>query len=174
MDLGNASEKKEKFEEYDFSIRGFINLRIVNDSMRNDSIDRELSEKLSDEASKEVSALLIQRVNTIKDVYVNVETFKDTYDKNTVWNKDLKLADPVSMHIVIDSTSASKEDIYDAAIKIQDTLNQSGYAYGTININGNIMTNSTQIKDKMGYVKYSLAFKRDTKLKISDVKEMKK
>lgn len=170
IEIGGTSEKKGP-NEYEFAVRGFVKPYVTIDSIYTENLDEPLMEKLSTEAQAEITGLLQQTVPVVKGISVSLEVQQGTYDINTTWNKGMKLEKPIYMHIVLDSTKSTKEDVFTDAKAIQKVLNENNYNYESVTINGNIIDdpNAKYVKDDNGYVKYHISFASDSELQMKDV-----
>lgn len=173
IEIGHTSGNNGP-NKYEFSVRGFIEPYVYIDSIYIENLDQPLMEKLSEEAQKEITELLKQQVPMVKGIGVSIEVQKGHYDASTNWNKNMKLEKPMSMHIVLDSTQSTKEDVLNETKLIQAVLNEHNYMYEDVTINGNTMDdpNVEYVKDDTGYVKYYVTFNKDTILKLKDIEEL--
>ena len=171
IEIGNASPNENEPRHYGFTVRGFLKPYVNLDAIYIENLDEPLMGKLSREAESEITNLLKQSVPTVKGIGVSIEVLKGKYDSNTIWNKDLELERPMSLHIVLDSTNSTKEDVFKEAEVIQKVLNENNYTYESVTINGNIIDkpNAEYRKDDTGYVKYSVSFEKDTDINIKDI-----
>lgn len=157
-------------ETYEFSLQGFFKPTVIWDGIYYSNLDEPLIEKLEKEASDEITALLAKKVDSIVRIHVRIEILKGTYEQNTDWNKDLTLERPLSMHITLDATNDSEEGVLTTTKTIQRALNDAGYDYESVTINGNGFDHSEGKLDDTGYVKYYLSFEKETKLQLKDVR----
>ncbi|MEH7382926.1 hypothetical protein V7138_20850 [Bacillus sp. JJ1533] len=171
IEIGAAAPNENGPKSYEFTVRGLIQPSVLLDSIYTENLDQPLMEKLSEEAQKEITSLLKQSVPNVKGMGVALEVQKGAYDMNTTWSKDMKLEKPLSMHIVLDSTQSTREDVLTESQVIQKVLNDNNYAYSDVTINGNIIddTNAEYVKDENGYVKYYVSFERDTVMELKDI-----
>ncbi|MBA4536971.1 hypothetical protein H1Z61_07385 [Bacillus aquiflavi] len=172
VQIGAEMKTENEPDQYEFRLRGFLKPKVSYDGIYYENLDTKLMEKLSREAAAEITTLLKENISTIKHVEVYLEILTGKYDKNTVWDKKLKLEKPFDIHIVLDATHASKEEIFNASQAIQKALNSANYHYNSVNINGNMIENDIGMKDELGYVKYALSFNKDTNLQLKDMKEV--
>ncbi|MEH7237142.1 DUF3139 domain-containing protein [Bacillus sp. JJ1562] len=170
IEIGGVSAENGP-NKHEFNVRGFLKPNVILDSIYTENLDEPLMEKLSAEAQTEITALLKQSVQTVKGMVVALEVQKGHYDSNTTWNKDMELEKPFGMHIVLDSTKSTKEDVLTESQVIQKVLNENNYSYEYVTINGNIIddSNAEYAKDDNGYVKYYVSFERDTDLVLKDI-----
>lgn len=176
-----------KDQEYSFqvlekgSVRYFFGVKgywpeVYRDGIYEANLDTELMEKIGKEAEEEIQALLAKDVKTLHSVYVYVEFLKGTFPPDTHWNKSMKLEKPIKMHIYLNATHATKEQIFEDTKKIQTILNQNGYNYERVNINANVIGDpklsgkDIQGQD-IGYLKYGIHFTKDEELKIKNMRE---
>lgn len=176
IEIGNVSEQESKEhgpKEYELTVRGFIKPFVNIDSIYTENLDQPLITKLSEEAQNEIQNLLAKEVPSVAGVGVLIEVQKGTYPETTEWNKALKLEKPIDMHIVLDATTASKDDVLKDSRQIQKLLNENGYDYETVNINANVIEDKSGdiSKDELGYVKFALSFETDTEIKVKDIDE---
>ncbi|MEH7226544.1 hypothetical protein V7112_22340 [Bacillus sp. JJ1566] len=171
IEIGATAPNENGPKKHEFTVRGYLKPYVMLDSIYTENLDQELMEKLSGEAQTEITDLLKQSVPTIKGIVVALEVQKGHYDSNTTWNKDIELEKPLGMHIVLDSTKSTKEDVLTESQVIQKVLNENNYTYEFVTINGNIMDdlNAKFAKDDNGYVKYYVSFERDTDLVLKDI-----
>lgn len=156
--------------EYEFTLRGFLKPTVFWDGIYYSNLDEPLMEKLQNEAANEITELLADKLDVIANVSVQIEVLQGTYDQDVRWSKDLKIEKPLRLHMFLDSTNATREDVLIAAEIIQATLNEANYDYDHVTINGNIMDKKVTEKDDFGYVKYVVSFHKDTHLKLKDVR----
>lgn len=162
-----------KGDTYEFNVRGFVLPTVVYDGIYYSNLDEPLMEKLGKEAATEMADLLADKLDVIANIDVQIEVLQGTYDKETTWNKDLVIEKPLYIHITLDSTRASREDVLAAADIIQATLNKADYDYDSVTINGNVIDEEAKQYSEFGYVKYVVSFEKDTVLKMKDVREEK-
>lgn len=156
--------------DYQFIVTGLFGSNVHYDAIYYENQDTQLIEKLEQQASDELTALLQKEVPEILQVTPQLEVLKGTYDADTQWTKDFKAEKPMYIHIVVDTRELSKEAILQIAKTIQKTLNVNGYAYNHTMINANILSDDKEEdKDSFGYVKYAISFEKDTKLKLKQV-----
>ncbi|MFS0863930.1 hypothetical protein [Fredinandcohnia sp. 179-A 10B2 NHS] len=176
IEIGSVGEQESKEygpREYEFTVRGFIKPFVNIDSIYTENLDQPLITKLSEEAQNEIQTLLAKEVPSVAGVGVMIEVQKGTYPETTEWNKELKLEKPIDMHIVLDATTSSKDDVFKESKQIQKILNENGYNYGSVNINANVIEvkGGDISKDELGYVKFALSFGTDTEIKKKDIEE---
>ncbi|THE14160.1 hypothetical protein E1I69_04935 [Bacillus timonensis] len=171
IEIGATAPNENGPKTYEFNVRGLLKPYVILDSIYTENLDEPLMEKLSAEAQTEIMEILMQSVPTVKGIGVSLEVQKGNYDSNTTWNKDMKLEKPISMHIVLDSTQSTKEDVLTDAQVIQEVLNDNHYSYADVTINGNIIddSNAEYIKDDTGYVKYYVSFEKETDIELKDI-----
>ncbi len=166
----------EKFSQglnYYITVKGTFKPKIRYDAIRYARLDEKLSSKLSEEASWEILNTLKKQITNLKAVEANVEVLKFSMNENTSWSKDLKLDEPISLHIVTDATTQTADEALDDGIKIQQFLKANGYSYTNVNINGNAFDKDLGAKDEYGYVKYAYSFTPDTSLSVKDIDTFK-
>lgn len=73
----------------------------------------------------------------------------------------------MALYMMLDSTNQSAEKLYRDAVLIQRLLNEAGYTYEHVTINGNAFDHEDD--DNEGYVVYYLGFAANTELKQKDV-----
>lgn len=163
-------------KKYEFSVRGFWNRDII-DGIYYKNLDTSLMERLGEEASLEITDILISRgllAEDILDISVHAEVLQGNYDDDTKWHKDLPIEEPFYFHLTLNSTDSSKEDFFDAVKIVKDMLDEEEYDYNRVSVNGNILGDPRIIdKDDIGYVKYAIGFNKNSKLKINSVQEYK-
>lgn len=160
----------EQQKDYEFTVTGFWKPTVTYDGIYYDNLDLPLMEKLEKEAVAEITELLKDQVKIV-DLSIQIEVLQGTYSSDTHWNKDLKLEEPIYIHMIADATNMSKEDVLKAVQAIQQTLNSKHYSYDGVSFNGNLFDNEMIQKDNHGYVKYSVSFDNDSKIKLSDIEE---
>ncbi|MCR2821190.1 YfjL-like protein [Lederbergia panacisoli] len=162
----------EQQKEHEFSVTGFWKPTVTYDGIYYDNLDLPLMEKLGKEASAELTELLKDKVKRVVEMSVQIEILQGSYSSDTTWSKDLKLEKPIYIHLIVDVTDMSKEDVLRTVQDIQQELNSADYSYSGVSFNGNLFDNE-QIgaKDHFGYVKYSVGFDKDSNIKLSDIKE---
>lgn len=172
IEIGSVTPEGNKPREYFFSVSGFINPTVKMDEIYTGNLDEQLMKKIGDEAEEEIKALLSQDVKTIINVDVYIEFLKGTFPADTHWNKSMKLEKPIWMHIYLNATNATREQVFEDVQKIQATLNKHGYEYESVNINANVLGDiKLSEKGDIGYVKYAIKFKKDEELKIKNMRE---
>ncbi|MFS0822070.1 hypothetical protein [Bacillus sp. 1P02SD] len=171
IEIGATPPNENGPKTYEFNVRGFLRPYVILDSIYTENLDEPVMEKLSAEAQTEITALLKQSVPTVKGIGVSLEVQKGDYDMNTTWSKDMKLEKPIGMHIVLDSTQSTKEDVLTESQVIQKVLNENNYSYEYVTINGNIIddANAEYVKDDTGYVKYYVSFEMVTDIELKDI-----
>lgn len=170
IEIGNATEDGPA--KYEFSVSGFIKPIVTTDGIYYANLDEDLMMKLGQEASREIESILREKVASVKGVDIQLELLKGKLDSATKWNKDLPLEKPLQMHIVIDSTNQTKEDVLNDTKKIQTVLDSEGYVYDYATINGNGFDQEHgDGKDERGYVKYSISFDKGVTPQLKDVEE---
>ncbi|MFJ7730053.1 hypothetical protein ACIQXV_28705 [Neobacillus sp. NPDC097160] len=169
IEIGSNAGGQEKYE---IIVQGFIQPTISWDGIYYANLDEGLMEKLSQEASKELKQLLSEKISSLKGVDVFIEVQKGDFDPSVTWNKELKLQKPMWIDILLDSTNQTKEDVFNDAKKIQKIVDENGYRYSHVNINGNGFDNKYgSDKDDRGYVKYATSFDKDEKIRLKDIEE---
>lgn len=172
IEIGSATPGGSGPREYWFSVIGFIKPTVGTDGIYTENLDQDLMEKIGKEAGEEIKALLSQELKTIISVDVYVEFLKGTFPLDSHWNKSMKFEKPIWMHIYLDATNATKEQVFEDVQKLQATLNKHGYEYGSVNINVNVIGDpKLPDKDDIGYVKFATSFKKNEELKLKDIKE---
>ncbi|RFB15008.1 hypothetical protein DZB84_13945 [Bacillus sp. HNG] len=171
IEIGATAPNENGPKTYEFTVIGFLKPYVNLDSIYTENLDEPVMEKLSAEAQTEITELLKQSVPTVKGMGVSLEVQKGDYDLNTTWSKDMKLEKPIIMHIVLDSTQSTKEDVLTDSQVIQKVLNDNNYTYAGVTINGNIIDDSKAeyVKDDTGYVKYYVSFEKDTDIELKDI-----
>lgn len=167
VEIGSVTEDGEA-ASYDFRVRGWIP-KVVSDGIRSDQLDQDLMERLGAQAADEIERLLAPEIGIVKDVQVHLEVLKGELPEDTVWHKDLPIQGGIRLHIVLDATNASSEDVFRAAKRIQAVLNEAGYDYSHVNVNANDF-GEAGAKDA-GALKYAVSFDKETELGIEDVEE---
>ena len=170
IEIGSTTPGGTGPREYFFSVRGFINPTVQMDGIYTENLDQVLMEKIGKEAGEEIKTLLSQDVKTIISVEVYVEFLKGTFPADSHWNKSMKLEKPIWMHIYLDATNATREQVFEDVQKIQATLNKHGYEYASVNINANVI-GDPKGKEDIGYVKFATSFKKNDVLKLKDMRE---
>lgn len=160
-------------DTYKFSAQGFIFPEVAFDGIYYANLDQPLMEKLRGEASEEMTALFSDQPGVVRNIHVQIEVLKGTYAPEVSWSKDLVVEKPLYVHMYVDATRATKEEILETTQMIQTRLNKEGYDYDRVTINGNVLDELEYDKDGLGYVKYAVSFGKDTELRLRDVKEYK-
>jgi len=163
--IGDESQK-----DYELNVAGFWKPAVRYDGIYYDNLDQPLIEKLEREAVAEFKELMKDRVKIV-DMGVQIEVLQGTYSSDKKWSKDLKLEKPFHIHLIVDVTNMSKEDVLESVRSIQQTLNSEHYAYSGVSFNGNLFDNEMISKDDFGYLKYSVGFDKDSNIKLSDIEE---
>ncbi len=158
-------------KEYEFEVTGFLIPTVSYDAIYYANLDEPLIEKWGKEASKEINKLLEKDVPELLNVDVQVEVLKGKYNAETKWSKDLKLENPMYIHIITDAAGKTKEDIVQTMKTIQKHLNDNNYTYDSVTINSNVQDRDFADKDPFGYVKYSGSFTKEEKIKLNDIEQ---
>jgi hypothetical protein len=166
FDIGSAEN-----QVYRFAVRGLIFPEVRYDELRATKLDHELMERISEQAADELFQLLTQSADNIRQVNVTVEILKGRFHDTLQWDKALEFDQPLDLFIVLDSANASKQDTLESARLIQRLLNEAGYTYDRVNINGNIFDHQEIKREEYGYVKYAVAFGPETDLTVKDIQE---
>ncbi|MVP01304.1 hypothetical protein [Paenibacillus lutrae] len=170
VEIGTTGDKGAAIE-HEFEVRG-LKPEVVTDGIRMDNLDLALMEKLSEQAGAEIKQKIAAKVAAVKNVTVQLQVVQGQMASGTAWSKSLKFDEPLYIHIVLDSTKASKEEVLAAAQDIQSLLNAEGYDYRSFTINGNVMGDEDAgAKDEFGYVKYSIGVDKNSKKTLKDVRE---
>jgi hypothetical protein len=169
-----SKEIDDTYKEYNFTVTGTISQKVQTDPIKEDNIDKTISSKFSEEASKEIQSLLVKELPQVKSVSVDVDVLKGQFGGNMSWSKTLKLDSPLFMHIITDASKESKEDFYKTSEKIQQILNSNSYSYSNVNINGNVIEDGFAEKDAYGYVIYAATFSSSKEIQIKNIKVLKK
>ncbi|MBS4218716.1 hypothetical protein KHA96_10370 [Bacillus sp. FJAT-49711] len=164
--IGDGQQK-----EYEFNVTGFWKPTVTYDGIYYDNLDLPLMDKLGEEASAELTELLTDKVGRVIEMSVQIEVLKGTYSSDTNWSKDLKLEKPIYIHLIVDATNRSKDDVLKMVRSIQQTLNSEHYNYSGVSFNGNLFDNEVIEKDNLGYVKYYVGFEKNSDIKLSDIEE---
>ncbi|HEY4554524.1 MAG TPA: hypothetical protein VIG80_15130 [Bacillaceae bacterium] len=160
----------EQQKEYEFTVNGFFKPEVRYDGIYYASLDTPLIEKLEQEAEAEMFARLADKESNLANVDVQLEVLEGTYGSDTKWNKHLKLEKPMYVHIVVDAGGMDKKEMLESAVAIQQAMNDEGYIYGRATINGNNMEEAEEMdQDHFGYVKYSVSFTKNDKIKESQI-----
>lgn len=168
-----SKEKDDAYKEYTFTVAGTLSHQVQIDPIKEDNVDKEKSNKFSEEASREIQNLLIKELPQMKNASVSVQVLKGEFDDNISWSKTLKLDSPITMHIIIDASKETKEDFLKTCQKIQQVLNSSNYSYSNANINGNVMGDSFSEKDVYGYVIYAASLSPNKEVAADNIKVLK-
>lgn len=165
---------EEEQTEYEFIVTGFFGSNIQSDGIYYANLDEQLIHKLQQEASTELKVFLQKQVPEVLEVSPILEVLKGKYPDNATWSKEFKPEVPMYLHIPVDASEFSKEDILQASILIQKSLNEANYQYDHVTINGNIVDeNYEEEKDKPFWiVKFALGFDSNTKLTLKDIEEV--
>jgi hypothetical protein len=122
--------------EYDFTLRGWIP-KVTTDGIYYDRLDYSLMERLGEEASAEIEALLAPEIPSLRGVSVYLEVPGGTLPEDVVWRKDLPGAEKMWIGLLLDAEGLTKADVLAAARKTQALLDEAGYVYRAVNINAN-------------------------------------
>lgn len=165
---------EEAQTEYEFIVTGILGLNVHIDGIYYANQDERLIRKLVKQANKELTIHLQESVSEVLEINVQMEVQKGKYPANTSWSKEFKPEHPMYVHITLDAREFSKEDTLKAAQSIQKSLDESGYRYDTVMINGNFIDNDfEEVKGEDNwYVKHVISFEKGTKLKVNDVEEV--
>lgn len=161
---------------YNFSVRGLFN-PYISDGIYFANLDEPLMEKLSLEAARALEKVIAKKSTSeaaaLLNISVQLEVLKGTYSNDVVWSPDLEVEKPPYIHIIINSTNKSAEDVLTSAIVVQAALDDLQYEYDRTTINGNIVdaVDGSDYKSDYGYVKYYVSFNKDTELTIKDIEQ---
>lgn len=163
IEIGEAQQKK-----YEFTVVGILGNHVHWDGIYYDNLDEALIRKLEKEASQELKEVFQEKVPEILGVSVWLEVLKGKYDSNVSWDKDFKPEEPMSIHVSIDATELTKEDVLQAAKKIQTSLQP--YDYNRVTINANAPYGEWDDWNDWP-LKYHISFDRDEDLKLKNILE---
>ncbi|MEC3609552.1 hypothetical protein P9126_21635 [Bacillus glycinifermentans] len=168
----DVMEVGDRTRSYQFTLTGFFKPEVNIDGIHDANLDEQLMERLGGEASKELKAILEQKVSRLVGVDVYLEVLKDKLADDTKWSKGIKLDGPMQIELVLDAADSDQEDVYHAAKTVQHVLKDQGYDYGYVNINANDFDGEDTKDMESGYVKYAVSFEKDADIKLSDVETL--
>lgn len=171
VEIGTTSSKGD-LTTYDFWVGGFIHPKVNEDGLYEANLDQPLMNRLGKEAGTEVEQVLSSHLNNLRGVDAAVEVTKGKFPEDVKWSKQLPLNQPFGINVYLDSAGQSKQQFLQEATHIQSLLNENGYTYSDVNINGNIYFSST-IK-KAQRVKFALSFKQNEAIKEQSIQESNK
>ncbi len=154
-------------EEYEFEVTGTFKPTVWTDGIYYANLDEPLIEKFGEQASEEISNLIIKDIPELLKVTVQLEVLKGSYDDSTTWDKNLKIEKPMYIHITTDAKGKTKEDILKSMNKIQKLLNMNGYTYESATINANVI--EKDFKEETGYVKFHGSWEPEDKIKLNAI-----
>ncbi|GAA0488517.1 hypothetical protein GCM10008986_12810 [Salinibacillus aidingensis] len=169
-EIGTA-DKEGKARDYSFKVRGFLNPRVQWDGYYYEHLDQSLGKQLTRQAENELTTLLSSRIDSIKNVGVQIEVLKGTFKEDVTWSKSLNLEKPMDVFVQLDSTEQAKKDFYNAARKIERILNENGYEYTSVLFNGSGFDREGAKAETRGYLKYSVKIIKGEPIDGSDVEE---
>lgn len=159
---------------YSVSVSRFLRQGVKYDSIRCARIDDNLSIKLREESSAEITNLIKDKVFNIIEVGVTMEVLRNQLPSDTSWSPDLELDTPIQIYIVTDVKGQDVEDVINNSKTIQKLLNENDYDYSEVTIRANGFGKDLNGEYNQVYEKYSLSFNRDKEITIKDVKEINK
>ncbi|MBO1003960.1 YfjL-like protein [Pseudogracilibacillus auburnensis] len=159
----------EDGQGYEFEVTRFFKPTVSYDGIYYANLDLPLMEKLQDEAANEISDAL--NMDSIVNIGVQIEVLQGTYDADTQWSKDLQLEKPIYIHLTMDVTNMSKEEVFTAVQSIKQKLDSAGYQYDRVSFNGNMFDGKFGDKDEFGYLKYAVGFDQDSNITIKNIEE---
>lgn len=173
-----TSEKIPEVRDNYFTVAGFFQPEVRMDGIRTSKIDHEMTERLSKEASEEIQELLntSSSLDNAHAVDAWVEVLKDQFEPETEWGKGLPIDRPITIYIVLDSSNDDAEDFFQDALAVQRLVDDAGYDYERISINGNVISYEglEDVEDKdehRGYVKFAIGFDKGEELARKNMKE---
>ncbi len=167
-----ANNNKGTPQKYNFWLGGFIHPKVDEDGLYEANLDHPLMSRLGKEAGSEVEQLLSNHMDHLRGVDASVEVTKGKLPEDVKWNKNLKLNDHLGINVYLDSSGQTKQQFFQEAKQIQGLLNDNGYKYSGVNINGDIFSSKT-IK-KAQRVKFALYFKQNEPIKEKDIQQSNK
>ncbi|WP_433745812.1 hypothetical protein [Falsibacillus pallidus] len=159
--------QESKSKEYEFMIGGAFSRKVRVDGIYEDNLDPNLMERLGKEAGEEINDLLTQHFSNINYVGARCAVLKDKLDENVKWDKSLDLDELLSINIFLDSRKQSKGEFYKEVTKIQTLLNEHGYNYKGVIVNGDLLDTKSDTID--WYVKYDIYFTKTQSIKLKDI-----
>lgn len=163
-----ATSNKGNLRKYDFWVGGLIHPKVYEDGLYQANLDQPLMNRLGKEAGAEVKQLLSSHLKNVNGVDAYVEVTKGKLPEDVKWNKNLKLNQPVGINVYLNSAGQTKQQFLQEAKHIQSVLNENGYTYSGVNINGDIFF-SKNIK-KARRVKFAVNFKQNEEIKENQIK----
>ncbi|CAM4183068.1 YfjL-like protein [Lederbergia lenta] len=160
----------EQQTEYEFWVAGFFRPKVTYDGIYYANLDEPLMERISNEASADLTTVLNEAGIKTVNIDVQLEILQGKYDKGIEWSNELEFENPMYIHLIIDATNMNKEEMLVAVRTIQQTLDSKNFSYSRISVNGNIIDTSTIGKDDSGYVKYYIGFDKGNDIQLSDIK----
>ncbi|MBP3040654.1 hypothetical protein J9303_14275 [Bacillaceae bacterium Marseille-Q3522] len=170
--IGGNKKDVEGPDEFQCTVRGFINPEIQFDGIRYSRLDNALMERLSSEAELEISTVLEETGIQTKEIDVFLEVLKGQFPETITWDKHLQLDRPIDIFIRMDATEINKEEMYNLAKRIQETFANEGYEYQSVTINGNVIGDHIAKYPDIGYVKFSITFTENSRMELNDIKEL--
>ncbi|MCD8510347.1 MAG: DUF3139 domain-containing protein [Bacillus sp. (in: Bacteria)] len=171
-----TSEKIPDVRDYYFTVAGFFQPEVRMDGIRLSQIDQIMTERISEEAGEEIIAFLKTTLNNVYAVDVRAEVLKGQLDEGVHWDKTLPLDRPITIFIVLDSSDDKLEKFYNDTVLIQELLNDSGYDYERVTINGNVISfngigEEEDRNEHRGYVKFGFGFDKNEEVKKKNIRE---
>ncbi len=169
--IGGVEQEANPPGEFEFRMRGGIwPTTVAADGLYTSRLDEEKMEQLGREASAELQALLQPQVPSLRLVETHVEVLRGQLPAGASWSRELALPKPPWLYMVLDASQSSREELLEAAARIQTLLEEGGYVYRSVTINANRYGDSAeQGKDARGRVTYVIRFDSQTELKLDDV-----
>lgn len=169
IEIGESSNEDGKPEQYEFQVNGSVIPNVHWDGIYYDNLDTSLMEKLSSQASREITEVISEKMDIVTGIEVHIELLKGDYPSDTDWNKNLKTQKPLDMWIQLDSTNQTKEEFLQSTKEIQKLLNENNYNYEYVSMNGQSFDDKFEHKDDEGYVKFATSFEKDGSVKEVEV-----
>lgn len=148
-------------------VRGWKNQ--IRDEIRFESLDQKLMKKIGNQATAELDDILRPRISSLENVFASVEIVKGEFDESVKWDKDMPLSSPMNIYIELNSTHQSKEDFLKEVRLLQSLLNENGFTYDKVNVNGKLMEGEIVKQLGAGPLLFSVTFKKDDKIRLRHV-----
>lgn len=168
VEIGSTDEDGNVFE-YEFTVTGFMNPKVSRDGIYEANLDHDLASRLNDQIVEQLSPLLKDKVETFYHMECYIEVLKGKYPDDVKWRKDLELEKPIDFFIQIDSTEQSAEEFFKASQTIQKIIDEEGYDYEAIMINGIMFEEEKEHEDY--FLKYSIAADKGETFKKKDLEK---
>lgn len=156
-------------KEYRFEVPTILSEYELVDGIFNANLDESLGDKFEQEAIIEIKKLLKNSIPEIRELEVYIYVLQGKYDNNKTWDKNLQMDKPMDVHMIIDGTDLSKQEVLEVAKTIQNKFNVEGYDYKSVAVNVYVPFKNEWLDEWI--VKYMIEFNQSDKINEDDIEE---